>query len=78
MVTIAISQQTYDEIIECLQQEHEPEAIAPVFIENALRRRLRHEAYIGRLADKEELTEDEVMELATAAVHFTRDCQPKK
>ena len=77
MVTITMTQQTYDDLLECLRQAPEPVEVAPIFIENALRRRLRYEASIHRLAAKENLSEEEAMELATAAVQFARDCRPK-
>lgn len=74
-VTITITKATYDAVLEELRRDGIEEAVMPLFVENILRRWLRSQAYLDQLAKKgkDELTEDEIMELANDAVHKYRD-----
>lgn len=74
-VTLTISKATYDAVLSELQRNGVDEAVMPLFIENTLRRWRRSQAYFDGLAKKgkDELMEDEIMELVNNAVHTHRD-----
>lgn len=62
--------------MQSLRVTNEEHAI-PYFIENTVRRWLKHQAYYDHLAEKDELTDDEAMDLANSAVHRYRDAKNK-
>ena len=78
LVAVSITQATYDAIYAELARNNEEHAM-PYFIENTLRRWLKTQAYYDHLAakNKDDLTEDEVMDLANSAVHMYRDAKNK-
>jgi hypothetical protein len=70
---ITISKATYDAVLKELQRNGSDEAVLPLFVENTLRRWLRSQAYFDRLASKDELTEDEIIDLVNNEIHTHRD-----